>query len=66
VEEYNVGVVTDSHEPVTLARIIEQMIDDEEKRITWKKNLQIAADELCWENEKGKIIEIYMQAGLIL
>ena len=66
VEEYNVGVVTDSHEPVILARIIEQMIDDEEKRITWKNNLQIAAEELCWENERGKMIEVYINAGLDL
>jgi glycosyltransferase involved in cell wall biosynthesis len=66
VEKYNIGMVTDSHDPEILAGIIENMMEDEEKRMIWKKNLHIAAEELCWENEMGKLIEIYMNAGLYL
>ena len=66
VEGYNVGLVTDSLNPEILARLIKGIMSDEEKRMIWKKNLHKAAEDLCWENEKGKMIEIYMQAGLIL
>jgi len=65
VEKYNVGMVAESHEPADLAIIIEKMMSDEEKRMTWKKNLNIAAAELCWENEKGKLVDIYREAGLV-
>ncbi len=64
VEKYNIGMVTDSKDPEILAGIIQNMMCDEEKRMTWKKNLRIAAAELCWENEKSKLIDIYTQAGL--
>ncbi len=65
VEKYNIGMITDSHDPEALARTIETMMNDEEKRMIWKKNLNIAAKELCWENEKEKLVEIYRQAGLV-
>jgi glycosyltransferase involved in cell wall biosynthesis len=64
VRKYNIGIVTDTHDPVALAGIIKQMMEDNEQRMTWKQNLQIAAEELCWENEKGKLIEIYHEAGM--
>ena len=66
VEKYNIGIVTDSDDPEILARVIKDMMCDDEKRMIWKKNLRIAADELCWENEKDKLINIYTQAGLII
>jgi glycosyltransferase involved in cell wall biosynthesis len=59
VEKYNIGMITDSNDPEILAGIIRNMMGDDEKRIIWKKNLKIAAEELCWENEKGKLIDIY-------
>ena len=65
VEKYNIGMITDSHNPEALARTIETMMNDEEKRMIWKKNLIIAAKELCWENEKEKLLEIYRHAGLV-
>ncbi|MQY79134.1 MAG: hypothetical protein GH151_08070 [Bacteroidetes bacterium] len=40
------------------------MLDSEDKRREWKKNLEQAAEELCWENEEGKLIEIFENAGL--
>lgn len=64
VETYDVGLVTESLEPEKLARIIEEMLNNDEKRMIWKKNLLIAAKELCWEKEEGKLLEIYRQAGL--
>jgi hypothetical protein len=65
VEKYNIGMVAGSDDPETLAGIIMDMMQDEEKRIMWKKNLNAAAGELCWENEKEKLLEIYRSAGLL-
>jgi glycosyltransferase involved in cell wall biosynthesis len=64
IEKYNIGMITESNDPEIIAGIIRDMMGDEEKRIIWKKNLKIAAEELCWENEKDKLIDIYIQAGL--
>jgi glycosyltransferase involved in cell wall biosynthesis len=64
VEKYNIGMVTDSKDPEFIAGIMKNMMGDDEKRMIWKKNLRIAAEELCWENEKNKLIDIYLQAGL--
>jgi glycosyltransferase involved in cell wall biosynthesis len=64
VDGYNIGLVADSLEPANLARLINEMMNNDEKRITWKKNLRNAAEELCWENEAGKLKEIYQEAGL--
>ena len=35
------------------------MMSDESKIAKWKKNINIAAAELCWENEAKKLIEIF-------
>ena len=64
VETYDVGLVTESLEPERLAGIIKEIMNDDEKRIIWKKNLHIAAEELCWEKEQGKLVDIFKKAGL--
>lgn len=64
VETYNVGLVAESLEPENLARLIKEMMNNDEKRMTWKKNLRIAAEKLCWEKEVGKLLVIYREAGL--
>jgi len=66
VEKYDVGMVADTHDPERLADIISEMMNNDEKRMVWKKNLLEAARELCWENEKGRLIEIYKRAGLVI
>ena len=65
VEKFNIGMVAVSNNPRDLAGIVEFMMQDEEQRMLWKKNLHFAAEELCWENERGKLIEIYREAGLV-
>jgi glycosyltransferase involved in cell wall biosynthesis len=64
VETYQVGIVSESLDPEKLAGIIQEMMTHDERRMTWKRNLRKAAEELCWEKEAGKLLEIYRQAGL--
>lgn len=61
IKTYNVGDIVESHEPKAIAQIMTEMLGDEDKRAVWKKNLKLAADELCWENESIKLKEIYSE-----
>lgn len=64
IRNYKIGEVIDSHEPKHIAEKLNFMLDSEDKRREWKKNLEQAAEELCWENEEGKLIEIFESVGL--
>lgn len=64
IRNYEIGELIDSHEPKHIAEKLNFMLDSEDKRREWKKNLEQAAEELCWENEEGKLIEIFEKAGL--
>lgn len=64
VTEYKIGQVVRDRDPELLARQVEEMMSSEEQRKKWKKNLYMAADELCWENEVDKLRNVYRDAGL--
>jgi glycosyltransferase involved in cell wall biosynthesis len=64
IDHYGVGEVLESHDPAILARQVKSMMEDDLKRMEWKKNLSSAADELCWEKEAGKLRDVYRSAGL--
>lgn len=59
VEGYGVGMIAEDHNPVNIARLINEMLSNEVKRQQWKENLAIAASELNWENEEKTLIELY-------
>ncbi len=61
VKKYNVGEITSSLEPVKLAKKITEELNNQEQRKTWKKNLEIAAIELTWENEEKVLREIFVE-----
>jgi glycosyltransferase involved in cell wall biosynthesis len=62
VNQYNVGMVARTSEPLQLATIMGDMIYNTEKRSVWKANLEKASLELCWENEENKLTDIYRKA----
>jgi glycosyltransferase involved in cell wall biosynthesis len=64
VTEYEIGQVVQDRDPELLARQVEEMMSSEEQRRIWKKNLHLAAGELCWENEVDKLRDVYRDAGL--
>ena len=59
VNHYQVGRVTGTRDPEELAGIFSEMLLNQEKRSAWKSNLELAAKELCWENEEEKLLNIY-------
>jgi len=61
VEKYQIGEILENHSPENIAKKINEMLFDSEKLICWKTNSEKAAKELCWENEKTTLIEIYKE-----
>ena len=61
VRQYDVGELTESHDPEHVADKIERMISDPARLGEWKENAKLAAVELCWENEEEKLEAVYKQ-----
>lgn len=61
VEHYNIGRITDSHNPSELAGMLNRMLDDAEAQAVWKHNLAAAARELTWENEEKVLKAVYQK-----
>lgn len=61
VEGYHIGMITESHDPEEIARILNRMLDDDSARLTWKENLVKAAGELNWENEEKVLKTVYQK-----
>ena len=59
VEQYKPGEICKSREPQKLAVQIQRMLTDETLREHWQKNIEIAKQELTWENEKKVLLEVY-------
>jgi glycosyltransferase involved in cell wall biosynthesis len=59
VTGYDIGLVTDSLEPKSLANKVEEMFKDEATIAKWRENLKIAAEALSWEKEEEKFLNIY-------
>jgi glycosyltransferase involved in cell wall biosynthesis len=56
---YNVGDLIENHDPGHIAAKIRAMLGDPARIAQWKENLKFAAEELCWENEKKALLEVY-------
>ena len=59
VTAYRIGLLIENHEPAHIASRMKQMLENPEEIAIWKENLKFAASELCWENEKKVLIEVY-------
>jgi glycosyltransferase involved in cell wall biosynthesis len=59
VDQYQIGEIACSRDRIQLAKQIVEMLFDEEKNSFWKKNLDIAASELCWEKEETILQAIF-------
>ena len=59
VDQYQIGVIAETHQRKELAGLFKAALNDQEKMTFWKQNLLIAAKELCWENEENVLNGIY-------
>lgn len=59
IEEYQIGMFIENHDPKHIADTIEKMLADEQKLNLFRQNTKIAATELNWENEKKVLVEIF-------
>lgn len=59
VEHYQIGAIAETHQRKELAAKMSSVLADAPMNALWKENLQIAAKELCWENEESVLREIY-------
>ncbi len=57
IQQYNIGRIVSSSDPLILAQAMKEMT--QENLDQWKKNLNLAAKELCWENEQHKLLELF-------
>lgn len=58
IQKYNIGKIIVSHKPEEIGNAIMEMLNSSEYDF-WKKNTNIAAQELSWEREKQKFLSIY-------
>jgi glycosyltransferase involved in cell wall biosynthesis len=58
VDQYVIGEFITSHDPVMIASRMDSMFDNPGEMTTFKKNLQKAAEEFCWELEEAKLVEM--------
>lgn len=63
IRKYNIGDIVTDHDPEHIANKLNEMFSDSDRIHLWKKNLQKAGEELCWENEEEKVIAIFRRAG---
>jgi glycosyltransferase involved in cell wall biosynthesis len=61
VEEYQIGTIAETHQRKELAELFRIVLNDQEKNEFWKQNLELAAKELCWENEEETLNQIYQR-----
>ena len=59
IRQYDLGLFIENHEPATIAATIREALSDEARREQWQQNLALAAQDLCWEKEEQKLLEIY-------
>lgn len=60
IEKYQIGIVAEKRTPKDIAKYIEVLLSEEDMSIR-KRNLELAARELCWQREEDKLIDIYHQ-----
>jgi glycosyltransferase involved in cell wall biosynthesis len=58
VDQYHIGDFIESHEPEKLASQLDSMLNNPEKTAFYKQNLLKAAEELCWEREEKRLVNI--------
>ena len=65
VRSYSIGETTSETDPIKLSVILNSMLNDNNKREKWLKNLEKAAEELVWEKEREILKDFYLNNNLL-
>jgi glycosyltransferase involved in cell wall biosynthesis len=65
VKNYNIGLTLKERNTVSLAEQLKIMLFDDDLQKVWKENLKKASNELCWENEKEVLINVFKKAKVL-
>lgn len=63
VNKYKIGKVLVERTPEKLAQLINEMLAKRFIENEYVTNLELAARELCWEREEGKLIKLFKHAS---
>ncbi|MFM9052776.1 MAG: glycosyltransferase [Bacteroidota bacterium] len=59
VRKYDIGIIAPSVDPETIARCMrEMMLQAHDRLVQWKENLNFAASELDWRNERERLLDV--------
>lgn len=58
VDQYQIGEFINSHDPEILANQLDSMLNNRDQLTIYKLNLLKAAQELCWELEETRLLDI--------
>ena len=56
---FDIGEMISTHDPAEIAKKINFMLNDMARRKAWTENVVLASRELCWQNEKKVLEEVY-------
>lgn len=59
VLKYKIGLLADSEDPEDFAKSIMEIFSDSRRYYDMKQNTEIAKNNLNWENEEKKLLELY-------
>jgi len=59
IEQYDIGLTCDPTNNADINDCLERMRTDKEMYARFKSNIVKAKEDLCWENEKAKLVEAY-------
>lgn len=62
IDRYEIGAIIPSHEPKSIAAVMNHAISDEAANAMWKQNLKKAAGELTWESERETLLSVFNHA----
>ena len=54
---FKIGEIVENHDPHNIARKVKIVLDN--GRAFYQTELEKAAEELCWENEESKILDLF-------
>ena len=59
IEQYKIGDFIPSHNPKMIAKKVNEIIENKAIIADWKKNLNLAAQDLSWETEENTLKQVY-------